>query len=137
MPRPTIGAPIFKKTIMETELSTIQHILNQLNIAVKGSEEVYYTDKELRQFAHAFESKWTKETSDDEVADAFLEYWWDTDRPVRRCSVCGRLMRDDYCSDMGASYYCSDECLLHDYSDMNEWEKECQNNDQSYYTEWY
>ena len=122
---------------METELSTIQHILNQLNIAVKGSEEVYYTDKELTQFAYAFESKWTKGASDDEVADAFLEYWWDTDRPVRRCSVCGRLMRDDYCSDMGASYYCSDECLLHDYSDMNEWEKECQNNDQSYYTEWY
>lgn len=116
MPRPTIGAPIFKKTIMETELSTIQHILNQLNIAVKGSEEVYYTDKELTQFAYAFESKWTKGASDDEVADAFLEYWWDTDRPVRRCSVCGRLMRDGYCSDMGASYYCSDECLLHDYT---------------------
>jgi len=98
---------------------------------------VYYTDKELAEFAHSFESKWTKGTSDDEVADAFLEYWWDTDRPVRRCSVCGRLMCDGYCSDMGASYYCSDECLLHDYSDMNEWEEECQSNDQSYYTEWY
>lgn len=56
MSRPTIGAPIFKKMIMETEQSRIQLILQQLNIAVKGSEEVYYTDKELAEFAHSFES---------------------------------------------------------------------------------
>ena len=122
---------------MEKELSTTQQILKQLSTAVKGSEQEYYTDKELCQFAQAFKSKWTDRMSDDEVANGFLDYWWNTDKPVRRCSICGRLMREGYCSDMGASYYCSDECLLKDYSNMDEWYEECQSNDQSYYTEWY
>lgn len=122
---------------MEKELKTIQKILKQLSIAVKGSEQEYYTDKELCQFAQAFRSKWTDGMSDNEVADGFLDYWWNTDKPVRRCSICGRLMREGYCSDMGASYYCSDECLLQDYSNMEKWYEECQSNDQSYYTEWY
>lgn len=122
---------------MEKELTTIQKILKQLSIAVKGSEQEYYTDKELCQFAQAFMSKWTDGMSDNEVADRFLDYWWNTDKPVRRCSICGRLMREGYCSDMGASYYCSDECLLQDYSNMEKWYEECQSNDQSYYTEWY
>ena len=122
---------------MEKELTTIQKILKQLSIAVTGSEQEYYTDKELCQFAQAFRSKWTDGMSDNEVADGFLDYWWNTDKPVRRCSICGRLMREGYCSDMGASYYCSDECLLQDYSNMEKWYEECQSNDQSYYTEWY
>lgn len=122
---------------MEKELTTIQKILKQLSIAVKGSEQEYYTDKELCQFAQAFRSKWTDGMSDNEVADGFLGYWWDTDKPVRRCSICGRLMREGYFSDMGASYYCSDECLIQDYSNMEKWYEECQSNDQSYYTEWY
>ena len=123
--------------IMEKGLTTIQKILKQLSIAVKGSEQEYYTDKELCQFAQAFMSKWTDGMSDNEVADGFLDYWWNTDKPVRRCSICGRLMREGYCSDMGASYYCSDECLRQDYSNMEKWYEECQSNDQSYYTEWY
>ena len=44
-------------------------------------------------------------------------------------------MREGYCVDMGAAYYCSDECLHAEYSD-EEWTEECENNDQSYYTEW-
>ena len=56
-------------------------------------------------------------------------------RTCRRCSVCGKLMREGYCVDMGAAYYCSDECLHTEYSD-EEWAEECENNDQSYYTEW-
>lgn len=135
MPRPTIGAPIFNE--MEKELSATEQILNQLSTAVKGSEKDYYTNKELCQFAQAFRSKWTDEMSNDEVADGFLDYWWNSEKPVRRCSICGRLMREGYCSDMGASYYCSNECLLQDYSNMDEWYEECQSNDQSYYTEWH
>lgn len=136
MSRPIIGAQIFKDMIIDKGLSTAQKILNQLTIAVKGSEQEYYTDKELKQFAQAFKSKWAESMSNDEVADGFLDYWWNTDKPVRRCSICGRLMHEDYCSDMGASYYCSDECLLMDYSNMDEWYEECQYNDQSYFTEW-
>ena len=60
----------------------IQKILKQLSIAVKGSEQEYYTDKELCQFAQAFRSKWTDGMSDNEVADGFLDYWWNTDKPV-------------------------------------------------------
>ena len=37
--------------------------------------------------------------------------------------------------DMGVAYYCSDECLHSDFTD-EEWAEECENNDQSYYTEW-
>ena len=57
MPRPIIGAQIFKDMIIDKGLSTTQKILNQLTIAVKGSEQEYYTDKELKQFAQAFISK--------------------------------------------------------------------------------
>ena len=44
-------------------------------------------------------------------------------------------MREGYCVDMGAAYYCSDDCLHAEYTE-EEWSKECENNDQSYYTEW-
>ena len=47
----------------------------------------------------------------------------------------GKLMREGYCVDMGAAYYCSDECLHTEYTDA-EWAEECENNDQSYFTEW-
>ncbi|MDD6506797.1 MAG: hypothetical protein PUF39_05405 [Prevotellaceae bacterium] len=40
-----------------------------------------------------------------------------------------------YCQDAGANYYCSDECLHTEFTE-EEWETECQENDQSYFTEW-
>ena len=45
-------------------------------------------------------------------------------------------MRKGYCVDMGAAYYCSDDCLHTEHTE-EEWAEECENNDQSYYTEWY
>ncbi|KAB3652664.1 hypothetical protein GAT26_15855, partial [Phocaeicola vulgatus] len=60
---------------------------------------------------------------------------WNTDRTCRRCSECGKLMREGYCVDMGVAYYCSKDCLHTDFTD-EEWNEECENNDQSYYTEW-
>lgn len=48
----------------------------------------------------------------------------------------GKLMREGYCEDMGEAYYCSPDCLHTNFTD-EEWDEECQNNDQSYYTEWY
>ena len=70
------------------------------------------------------------------VADALVEYYHDTDNECRRCSICGRLMQEGYCQDGGWRYYCSDDCLHHDFTD-EEWNKECDNNDQSYWTQWY
>ena len=54
---------------------------------------------------------------------------------LRICSVCGSLMRDGYCEDMGAAYYCCDDCLHKEFTE-EEWREECEENDQSYYTEW-
>ena len=74
-------------------------------------------------------------TSEDVIAESFTDFWWESEHPCRRCSECGRLMREGYCVDMGAAYYCSDECLHTEYTDA-EWAEECENNDQSYFTEW-
>ena len=54
---------------------------------------------------------------------------------LRLCSVCGSLMRDGYCEDMGAAYYCCDDCLHKEFTEES-WAEECEENDQSYYTEW-
>lgn len=70
------------------------------------------------------------------VADALVEYYWDTPNECRRCSVCGRLMQEGYCEDGGWRYYCSDECLHTKYSD-EEWNEECDKNENSYWTQWY
>ena len=39
----------------------------------------------------------------------------------RICSICGDIMVYGYCYDGGDKYYCSDECLHHDFTD-EEWE---------------
>ena len=116
-------------------MTTIQSILNRLTKAVGGTEKMLYTEPELNKFAEFYLDKWDENTSEDVIAESFTDFWWDTDRACRRCSECGRLMRAGYCADMGVAYYCSDECLHSDFTD-EEWAEECENNDQSYYTEW-
>ena len=54
----------------------------------------------------------------------------------RVCSECGALMHQGYCCDMGYKYYCSDECLHHDFT-TKEWIDECENEPQSYWTDWF
>lgn len=54
----------------------------------------------------------------------------------RICSVCGEWMHQGYCCSMGWKYYCSDECLRTDFT-KEEWKKECEEDDQSYWTDWY
>lgn len=116
-------------------MTTIQSILYRLTEAVSGTDKELYTEDELNKFASFYLDKWDENTSENVIAESFTDFWWNTDRTCRRCSVCGKLMREGYCVDMGAAYYCSDECLHTEYSD-EEWAKECENNDQSYYTEW-
>lgn len=53
----------------------------------------------------------------------------------RICSICGEVMICGYCYEGGEKYYCSDECLHHDFTD-EEWEEVVYNSD-SYWTEWY
>lgn len=54
----------------------------------------------------------------------------------RVCSECGALMHEGYCCDMGYKYYCSDSCLSHDFT-PEEWALECQEEPQSYWTDWF
>ena len=83
--------------------TTITSILSRLSNAVSGTEKELYTEQELNNFAAFYLDKWDENTSEDVVAEAFMDYWWDTDHPCRRCSVCGKLMNEGYCEDMGAA----------------------------------
>lgn len=103
--------------------------------AVSGTDKQLFNEQELKKFATFYLDKWDENTSEDVVAESFVDYWWNTDRTCRRCSECGKLMREGYCVDMGVAYYCSKDCLHTDFTD-EEWNEECENNDQSYYTEW-
>lgn len=110
-------------------------ILSRLTQAVSGTDKELFSQEELDSFASFYIDKWDENTSEDVIAESFVDYWWDTDRTCRRCSECGKLMREGFCVDMGAAYYCSDDCLYKNFTPY-EWLQECDDNDQSYYTEW-
>lgn len=116
-------------------MTTIKSILQRLTMAVSGSDRKLYSEEELNKFASFYFDKWDENTSEDVIAESFTDYWWNSDHACRRCSVCGKLMCEGYCSDMGAAYYCSDDCLHTEYT-KEEWAEECESNEQSYYTEW-
>ena len=101
-------------------MTTIQSILSRLTEALSGTDKELYTEDKLNKFATFYLDKWDENTSEDVIAESFTDFWWDTDRTCRRCSICGKLMREGYCVDMGAAYYCSDECLHTEYSE-EEW----------------
>ena len=111
-------------------MTTIQSILSRLTNAVSGTDKELYTEQELNQFAEFYLDKWDENTSEDVIAESFTDFWWDSDKTCRRCSICGKLMRTGYCVNMGDAYYCSDECLHSDYTD-EEWAEECESNDQA------
>lgn len=115
--------------------TSITSILDRLTEAVSGSDKALYSEEERIQFATFYLDKWDENTSEDVIAESFVDYWWDSERNCRRCDVCGRLFRQGYCQDAGMNYYCSDDCLHSSFTD-DEWEEECENNDQSYYSEW-
>lgn len=126
-----------------TNMITIETILSRLTEGVLGTDKELFTYEERNQFALYYFNEY-KEWNDDEleeimsshgIAEAFTGYWWDTNRTCRRCTECGRLFREGYCVEGGCDYYCSDECLHKHYTD-EEWAEECENNDQSYWTEW-
>lgn len=64
-------------------------ILSRLNEAVNGTEKVIFTDEELDKFASFYLDKWDENTSEDVVAESFVDYWWNTERACRRCTQCG------------------------------------------------
>lgn len=82
-------------------MTTIQSILYRLTEAVSGTDKELYTEDELNKFASFYLDKWDENTSENVIAESFTDFWWNTDRTCRRCSVCGKLMREGYCVDMG------------------------------------
>lgn len=62
-----------------------------------------------------------------EASDRYDEY--------RVCSVCGKPFNEGYCYGDGLRYYCSDDCLHHDFTD-EEWQQECDEDETSYWTQW-
>lgn len=116
-------------------MTTRESILSRLTKGVSGTDQELFSKDELNKFADFYRDKWDENTSEDLIAESFVDYWWDTNRACRRCSECGKLMREGYCVDMGVAYYCSEDCLHSDFTD-EEWAEECESNDQSYYTEW-
>lgn len=44
-------------------------------------------------------------------------------------------MTEGFCLDGGEAYYCSKECLHHDFTE-EEWEAECRSGNESYWTQW-
>ena len=88
-------------------MTTMKSILSRLTQAVSGTDKELFSEQELNKFASFYLDKWDENTSEDMVAESFVDYWWNTDRACRRCSECGKLMREGYCADMGVAYYCS------------------------------
>lgn len=74
-------------------MTTMKSILSRLTQAVSGTDKELFNEKELNQFASFYLDKWDENTSEDVVAESFVDYWWNTSRACRRCSECGKLMR--------------------------------------------
>ncbi|MCQ2082117.1 MAG: hypothetical protein MJZ11_10695 [Lachnospiraceae bacterium] len=114
-------------------------LLDRLSNAVHGTDKDLYTDGELDSFALDFilrNYQSGDQPTDDFIVDMFLDFWWESEKPCRRCSICGDLMRDGYCENGGDAYYCSDKCLHKVHTD-EEWNRLCEEDDQTYYTDWY
>ncbi len=67
------------------------------------------------------------------ISDIFDIYWPDT---VRICRCCGKIMQEGYV--WYGVYYCSEECLKWGVPEKEiKEEREIEDNEDCYYTEWY
>lgn len=112
-----------------------KNVLQELSKAVCGSERDIFTEEELNAFADHVVSC-TDLTDGEEIADYLVVLFRDSKKDCRRCSVCGKLFKEGYVESFGHAYYCSDDCLHTKFTD-EEWRRECRDDDQSYYTEFY
>ena len=129
-------------TEKEYHMLTKDKVLALLSEAVHGTDKVWYTDDEMNAFAKYFMKEKAVFVDKlcgnlvDFIITSFIEYSDSIGEPCRHCTVCGKFFREGYCFNHGEAYYCSDECLHRDFTE-EEWKKECKEDDQSYYTEWF
>ena len=116
---------------------TREKILEKLVEGCKDTAKEYFTEAQINEFADFYLDKWDENTSEDVVAESLMDFYWNDDSTpeIRRCSVCGKYFQEGYCQGGGEMYFCSDECLHTEFTE-EEWLEECENDDQSYYTEW-
>lgn len=95
---------------------SVKTIIQRLSYATHGTEKNFFTKEEIENFAVENLSVWDKNTSDFIIAEAFVDFWRNTDRECERCGECGKLMREGCCMNIDEDYYCSIECLRMNYS---------------------
>ena len=120
---------------MKKKTITREVIISKLTESTRNTAESYYTKEQIDRFADFCLDKMDEDTDSGFVAESLMDFYRDTIE-VRRCSVCGRYMREGYCQGGGEAYYRSDECLHSEFTD-EQWQEECESDEQSYDTEWY
>ena len=58
-------------------MTTIESILSRLTKAVCGTDKELFNMDELNKFADFYREKWDENTSDDVIAESFVDYWWE------------------------------------------------------------
>ena len=112
-----------------------RRILTKLAVGTNRTATALFSEEQLDEFASFYKDKWDEGVSTDVVAESFVDFFWDDEKPCRRCSVCGNLMRAGYYSESQGEYYCCDECLRTEFT-PEKWEKECNKYKQSGITQW-
>ena len=64
-------------------MTTRESILSRLTKGVSGTDQELFSKDELNKFADFYRDKWDENTSEDVIAESFVDYWWDTDRACR------------------------------------------------------
>ncbi len=55
-------------------MTTMKLILSRLTQAVSGTDKELFSEQELNQFASFYLDKWDENTSEDVVAESFVDY---------------------------------------------------------------
>lgn len=55
-------------------MTTMKSILSRLTQAVNGTDKELFSEQELNQFASFYLDKWDENTSEDVVAESFVDY---------------------------------------------------------------
>ena len=53
--------------------------MSRLTKGVSGTDQELFSKDELNKFADFYRDKWDENTSEDVIAESFVDYWWDTD----------------------------------------------------------
>ena len=96
-----------------------------------------YTLIESEIAQHPEIQQWTKEEL--RLKESDFGFWDDLSEHInclKTCNICHRPMIEGYCIDGRRAYYCSDECLHHNYTTEEFDEMYDDGNGSSYWTVW-